>query len=39
VLEVWASWEKAPVVKYLREARERGLQAHVSEVTTDLGEA
>lgn len=39
VLEVLESREKATVVKYLREARESGLLAHVSEVTTDMGEA
>lgn len=39
VLEVLESREKATVVKYLREARESGLLAHVSEVTTDMWEA
>ena len=39
VLEVLDSREKATVVKYLREARESGLLAHVSEVTTDMWDA
>jgi transposase len=39
VLEVWESREKATVVKYLRAARERGLRAHGSEVTTDMWDA